>query len=196
MPKSQGLMRFFAPAKKVPIKVGNKTMQFTSTQAVRLNELADRRRAANDDDAAHGIEQPRYALEDAAFRLLQTEEIVMAQAADCKFPVYVDASGLEGTWMARTADGDVLKSSVQTLERGYLALMAKDVQRLMQTGECDISILEFSLPPDPSAAELPNAVVTALGCWGDAKKVFRLQQPLRVDRAMIYLMAPLAGVTN
>lgn len=197
MAKSQALKKFFAQAKKtVPIKIGSKLMQFTTTQAVRLGELADRRRDAADGGPARGLDQSRYSLEDAAFRLLQSEDMLLAQAADGKQLLYVDAAGLDGRWMCRNPQGEVLQSNVQTLERGYLALIDKDARTLHSQGHCDVSILELVLPPDATAAKLPRAVMTALQAWGEHKKVFRLETPLRVERQSVVLLAPLAGASN
>ena len=197
MAKSQGLRKFLAQAKKtVPIKIGNKLMQFTTTQAVRLGELADRRRDASDGGPAQGLDQPRYSLEDAAFRLLQSEDMLLAQAADGKHALYVDITGQAGRWMCRNADGEVLQSNVQPAERGFLAMIDKDVRTLHQQGHCDVSIVELVLPPDEAAADIPHAVMTALQAWGDARKAYRLETPMRVDRQSVYLMAPLAGATN
>ncbi len=197
MAKSQGLRKFFAQAKKtVPIKIGNKLMQFTTTQAVRLGELADRRRDAAEGGPAQGLDQSRYSLEDAAFRLLQSEDMLLAQAADGKQVLYVDVSGLQGRWMCRNAEGEVLQSNVQALDRGFLALIDKDAKTLHQQGHCDVSIVELVLPPDAAVANIPRDVMTALQAWGDARKAFRLEAPLRVERSAVVLMAPLAGATN
>ncbi|MEM1176084.1 MAG: hypothetical protein AAGA33_08680 [Pseudomonadota bacterium] len=197
MAKSQGLRKFFAQAKKtVPIKIGSKLMQFTTTQAVRLGELADRRRDAADGGPAQILDQSRYSLEDAAFRLLQSEDMLLAQAADGKHTLYVGIAGLDGRWMCRSTDGEVLQSNVQSLDRGYLALVKKDAKTLRQHGHCDVSILELVLPPDAAAADIPPAVMTALQAWGEVGKAFRLESPLRVDRSSVVLMAPLAGATN
>ncbi len=197
MAKSQGLRKFFAQAKKtVPIKIGNKLMQFTTTQAVRLGELADRRRDAADGGPAQGLDQLRYSLEEAAFRLLQSEDMLLAQAADGKHALYVDIAGLDGRWMCRSPDGEVLQSNVQSLDRGFLALIDKDARTLHQQGHCDVSILQLVLPPDEAAADIPHNVMTALQAWGDARKAFRLESPLRVERSSVVMMAPLAGATN
>ncbi len=192
MAKSSGLKRFFAQAKKtVPIKVGSKLMQFTTTQAVRLGQLADRRRDAANDGAANVLEQPRYSLEDAAFRLLQAEDILLAEASDGKRRLYVSIADLKGRWMCRTDAGEVLQSSVQTPTGGYLALMEKDVRALAAHGVCGVTLLEMILPPDPQSADLSRGILTALSAWGDAKKVFRLEETLQVDRSKVFLMAPL-----
>ena len=98
--------------------------------------------------------------------------------------------------MCRNADGEVLQSNVQPAERGFLAMIDKDVRTLHQQGHCDVSIVELVLPPDEAAADIPHAVMTALQAWGDARKAYRLETPMRVDRQSVYLMAPLAGATN
>lgn len=197
MAKSQGLRRFFAQAKKtVPIKVGNKLMQFTATQAIRLGSLADRHRNLDTETPANSIEKNRYSLEDAAFRLLVSEEQLLQEAVDGHRVLYVDASDATGRWMCRQTDEQVLQSGTQTLSCGFLAVLQKDVGAVARNGICGASLLELIPPPDLDALELPKATLSALSVWGDAKKVFRLEEPLQIDRTKLYFLAPLTNATN
>ena len=191
MSKPQGLRRFFQNARKtVPVKLGSKIMQFTATQAIRLGELADIRR----DTGKHQVilDRSNYSLEDAAMRLLLSEDEVIGKAIRHELSLYVSIADVPGQWMCRTESGEVLKAQEQTCISGYLALIDKDLRALATYGVCGVHILELRIPPDPESLAIPKSVTSALAAWGTATKVFRLSEVMQVDRSKIRLMPPLA----
>ncbi len=194
MAKSLGLRKFFAQAKKrVPIKVGNRLMEFTATQAVRLSDLADTRKEALAAQEKSVVDTGALSLEEAAVHLLVSEDELLAAAANGRREIYVDITGHRGRWMSKSESLGVQQSSVHKAERGYLALMQKDVATLADNGRVAVNMLTLVQSADSKALNLPRAVVGALAEWGQARKHFRLETPLTITRDAVFLLPPLAA---
>lgn len=196
MAKSQGLKRWFAKAKTVPVKVNEKTMQFTVTQAVRLGELEERHRAEQHTAPGDRAIPTAWPLKDAALRLFMSEQSVIADAAECKFPLYASIAGVRGRWTCETPDGEVRRSAPQVEDSGFLALLPRDIEAIARHGQADVSTLELRLPPQRSAADLSPRTLAALDSWGAGHKRFLPETPMRVERSRLFLMPPLHGVTG
>ena len=183
-----------AVKKKVTIPVGSELVQFTNTQAGRLQELVEYRRRDPEPGQANAFEKPRYTLEESAFRLLVTEEHLLQKAASESVDLYINVADLQGFWRYKAADGRSLQSTVQTLLSGYLALTTNSCRDLAEKGGSNVTVLELRCPSDPSAMDLEGEIVAALSVWGEGRKFFYLQEPLWVDREKIVLMAPLTAI--
>lgn len=183
-----------APRKKTAIPVGGELVPLTETQAGRLQELTEYRRHNSEPAQASAFEKPRYSLEESAFRLLVTEEQLLQKSVSGSVDLYISVRNLHGVWRYRAADGHLQQSAVQTLLSGYLALTTNSCRELAQEGSCNVAVLELRYPSNPSTLDLDNEVVAALSIWGEGRKFFCLEEPLRVDREMIVLMAPLSSI--
>jgi len=179
---------------KRPIRVGDGLVQFTKTQAGRLQELTDYRRQDAEAGQGNAFEKSRYTLEESAFRLLVTEEQLLQKAASDSLDIYVDVGGLKGLWRYKAADGRSLQSTAQKLLSGFLALTTNSCNELAGKGGSSVTVLEFRCPSDPSTMDLEEEIVAALSVWGDGRKYFCLQEPLWVDRGKLVLMAPLTAI--
>lgn len=178
---------------KVSVKVGRKVEEMTDTQAYRFAELshgdAKAARAAN----GNPFEQSRYSLEEAAFRLMLSEDEILERAASGAIGLYVRVAGLEGRWRRLDENGDAMASSARTLQGGYLALTASSCREFALNDAIKVSIVELPDQPVPAALELDGETLQELSAWGRGKKCFFLDRPHSVTRADVVLLAPLQG---
>lgn len=174
---------------KVLVSVGGKDAHLTETQSYRFSELSGQREV-DSQSTNNPLEESRYALGDAAFRLLISEDQLLRKAAAGSVRLYTDAAGLTGRWQLGDG-GDAVKSSFRALKSGFLALSTESCHELMQTGSTSVSVLDFCSNADPAATNIDNDTLETLQAWGQGHKQFYLQHPIHVDRYKVVLMAPL-----
>ena len=96
---------------KVAVKVGAKTEMLTDTQSFRFNEINETRDVSLRSAYRNPLEDSRYEIEDAAFRLMITVDEVLGRAAAGGLRLYVDVAGKSGHWARRDLKGNVSQSS-------------------------------------------------------------------------------------
>lgn len=175
---------------KVLVSVGGKDARMTETQSYRFSELNGQREADSKTASNNPLEESRYGLEDAAFRLLISEDQLLRKAAAGSVRLYTDAAGLTGRWQRGDGAGAV-KSSFLALKSGFLALNTASCHELMQKGFTSASVLNFCNLADPAATNIDRDTLETLQAWGRGRKQFYLQQPILVNHDKVVLMAPL-----
>lgn len=198
MPKANQWREIFQSVRKekMRVRVGEKCVDMTTTQAYRLDELTENRRLCTEPDATAAPGKTRYALAEASDHLNISEENLLQNAACGSISLYVNAAGLRGRWLRRMTDGGSKVSSVQTLLSGYLALSSRSCSDLTNHKSVNVSVLEFHCPADPSAVGLDRESMATLSAWGDCDKFFCLREPLSVDRTKIVLLASLPDLAR
>lgn len=193
MPQDSRWKKIFGLSKKpkVEVQVGEEAHMMTETQAYRFDELAQtgsqNRVAANDNP----LEESRYSLEDAAFRLMVDEAELLQKAALGSIRLYVDAAGLDGRWRRIDGNGDVIESSSRHLGSGYLSLSIASCKELALQGEANISLLELPDDADTATLNLDRETLLEMTGWGDEKKCFCLPAPRRLGAAAVFMLPPL-----
>ncbi|MEO1245634.1 MAG: hypothetical protein AAFX56_08100 [Pseudomonadota bacterium] len=177
----------------VAVRVGRKVEELTDTQAYRFDELTQANARTPQPANDNPFEQARYSLQDAAFRLLLSEEDLLRQAASGKSVLYINAAGLRGRWQRLGGNGKPLESSERALCSGYLALAVSSCEDLALNGSTSAAALELPEHVDPARLDLDVKAVQELSAWGKQQKRFHLCEPECVRRDRIVLLAPLAG---
>ena len=193
MPKDSRWKKIFGSRKPtVPVRVGDKAAEMTETQAYRFDELTQSgqqdARPVNDNP----LDQSRYSLADAAFRLMTDETDLLQRAAANSIKLYTDVSGLAGRWRRIDGSGDAMESSLRTLRSGYLKLGTLSCLDLAAIGSTIVSVFELPDISDPSTLELDAETLLELSAWGSEKKCFCVHEPKRVSTDEIILLAPLS----
>lgn len=198
MPKINQWREIFQSARKekMRVRVGEKYVDMTFTQAYRLDELTEDRRFCTEPDAAVGPEKTHYSLAEASAHLNVSEEKLLQNAAFGSISFYINAAGLMGRWLRRMTDGGSRVSSVQTLQAGYLALSSRSCSDLTNHKSVNVSVLEFHRPADSSAIVLDRESMAILSAWGDCDRFFCLREPLSVDRNTIVLLDSLQDLAR
>lgn len=193
MSRANQWRKIFGHTEKQKVRVGAKLEELTDTQAYRFEELTHAN--AGDSKTANGnpLEQSRYSLDEAAFRLMISEEDVLQRAVSGAIALFTGVAGFTGRWRRVASNGSAVESSVLTLRSGYLALTVGACRELIRHGATSVSILEFPNLSDPATAELDDETLTVLSAWGKQKKSFCVSEPQRVDRSRIVLLAPLVA---
>ncbi|MCH8100478.1 MAG: hypothetical protein IIB74_08580 [Proteobacteria bacterium] len=177
----------------VTVQVGDTVEELTDTQAYRFEELtrggARKAQAVYDNPLA----QPRYSLEEAAFRLMTSEDAILQRAASGTVKLYANAAGLAGRWRRLDANGGSVESSLRTLRSGYLGLTVLSCNELALSGSTRVLVFEFPDISDQSALNLDVETLQELSAWSKEKKVFCLSEPWWVDRDAIVVPAPVVG---
>lgn len=175
---------------KVLVNVAGKEARMTKTQSYRFSELSEQRGTSSQAASRNPLEESRYGLEDAAFRLLIGEDQLLRKAASGSVRLHTDAAGLTGRWQ-RGDGATAVKSSLFALKSGFLALSAESCNELLQKGFTSISFLDFCSSADPAAANIDSDTLATLQAWGSGRKRFCLEEPVLVDRNKVVLLAPL-----
>ncbi len=192
MPKASRWKHIFGQTKpKVPVQVGDKAETMTVTQAYRFDELSEPGQEDAPPANQNPLDQSKYSLADAAFRLMVSEDDLLKRAASGVVKLYTNAAGLEGRWRRIGGDGKTLESSPRTLRCGYLELTALSCLELATHGGANVLVFELPNILDPSALELDAETLQELSAWGSEKKCFCVREPRRVSRDEIVLLAPL-----
>ena len=175
---------------KVLVSVGGKNARMTETQSYRFSELKEQRDAGSPAAIDNPLEESRYRLEDASFRLLISEDQLLQKAAAGSVRLYTNAEGLTGRWQ-RGGDAGAEQSSFRTLKSGFLALTTKSCGELMNKGVTSVSVLCFYDMADPAATNIDDDTLATLNAWGRGRKQFCLREPILVDRDKVVLLGPL-----
>lgn len=190
--RKHGLWKnIFGHKEKVLVDVGGRTEQMTRTQSFRYNELKESRPRAKPEKYRNPLAESRYSLADAAFRLMIGEDELLRKAAEGRYRLYVDASGLSGRWRRRAANGEVSESGLGTIATGLLRLRQKACQELSVNGLAEVGTLDLCDKAGSADARLDDDTLLNLFGWGPGDKQFFPATPLMVDRDMIILLPPL-----
>ena len=177
---------------KVAVNVGAKTELLTDTQRFRFNEISETRDAPPRDAYRNPLEEMRYRLEDAAFRLMITADEVLARAAAGDLFLYVDVTGKSGHWARRDPEGNVSQSSVSTIRSGLLKLRSKACDDLAKHGRAVVRTLDLCRTNGLTKAGLDDNTVANLHAWGPGDKQFFPLHPLTIERDSVILLPPLS----
>jgi len=181
----------FRHREKVAVRVGGKTELLTDTQSYRFDEISDVRASPDRTTCRNPLEDARYKLADAAFRLMISEDEILAKAAAGGLHLYVDAAGKSGYWCRQDREGIVSRSSVMTIGRGLLKLRSRACTDLARHGRAIVRALDQCLANDNSQVRLDDATAANLRAWGPGHKQFLPLHPLTIERDMVILLPPL-----
>ncbi len=182
----------FGHREKVAVKVGAKTEMLTDTQSFRFSEISETRDAPMRPTYRNPLDNTRYSLEDAAFRLMISADEVLARAAAGGLRLYVDVAGKSGHWARRDVEGNVSQSSVSTISRGLLKLRTKACHDLAKHGRAVVRTLDLCRTNGLTTADLDNDTLANLRAWGPGDKQFFPLHPLTIERDTVILLPPLA----
>ena len=177
---------------KVAVNVGGKTEMLTDTQSFRFEEISGTREAPQPAGYRNPLEETQYSLEDAAFRLMITEDEVLAKAAAGGLRLYVDAAGKSGHWARRDLEGNVSQSSVFTIRAGLLKLRSRACDDLAKHGRAIVRTLDLCRTNGLTTAGLDDDTLANLRAWGPGDKQFFPLHPLTIERGDVILLPPLA----
>lgn len=181
----------FGYREKVAVDVGGKTELLTETQSYRFSELAEQNDMSPCTSYRNPLEDGRYNLSDAAFRLMISEDEVLAKADAGELRLYVDVAGTSGHWCRRDREGKVSRSSVVTIESGWLRLRTRACADLARYGRAIVRTLDLCRAADASKAGLDDKSLADLSAWGSGEKQFSPLHPLTIERDMVVLLPPL-----
>ncbi len=182
----------FRHREKVAVKVGGKTELLTNTQSFRLNEISEARDAPPRPAYRNPLDDTRYRLEDAAFRLMISEDEVLSRAAVGGLRLYVDVAGKSGHWARRDLEGNVSQSSVSTIRTGLLKLRSKACDDLAKHGRAVVRTLDLCRTNGLTTAGLDDDTLANLRAWGAGDKQFFPLHPISIERDTVILLPPLA----
>lgn len=181
----------FGYREKVAVDVGGKTELLTETQSFRFGEIAEQKDARSHPSYRNPLEDTRYKLRDAAFRLMISEDEVLAKAAIAEFRLYIDVAGTSGHWCRRDQEGNVSQSSVATIQSGWLRLRSGACEDLAKHGRAIVRTLDLCRTADASQTGLDDNTLANLNAWGFGEKQFSPLHPLTIERDMVVLLSPL-----
>lgn len=182
--------KIFGSAKSptVTVQVGAKSEDMTDTQAYRFEELKRNSSQILPKLNVNPLEQARYSLDDAAFRLMTNKADILQRAAAGSIKFYVNAAGFSGRWRRMDGPGDTAESSIQTIRSGYLELTNQSCKQLSLHDHASVSVFVLPDVPDPSGLVLDNEMLQELSAWGGGMKCFCVIEPQRVNREEIILL--------
>jgi len=181
----------FGHREKVAVDVGGKTELLTETQSYRFSEISEQQDAPPGPSYSNPLEDIRYKLSDAAFRLMISEDEVLAKAAAGDMRLYVDVAGASGYWCRCDHEGNVSQSSVTTIRSGWLRLRARACADLAKHGRAIVRTLDLCRTNDDSQTGLDGNTLANLRAWGAGEKQFFPLHPLTIERNMVVLLPPL-----
>lgn len=181
----------FGYREKVAVDVGGKTELLTQTQSYRFSEITEQKDAPSRPSYSNPLEDSRYTLSDAAFRLMITEDEVLAKAAAGELRLYIDVAGTSGHWSRRDHQGNVSQSSVATIQSGWLRLRSRACADLAKHGRAIVRTLDLCRGADASQTGLDNNTLANLSAWGAGAKQFSPLHPLTIERDMVVTLPPL-----
>lgn len=181
----------FGHREKFSVSVGDKTALLTDTQSCRFSELKESRQASPQSDYRNPLDDARLSLEDAAFRLMISEDEVLARAAAGHVRIYVDIGGKAGHWCQRSNEGEISQSSVATVRSGLLKLESKACAELARHGRATVRSLELCGTAGATQSGIDADTLANLRAWGPGKVQFFPLHPLTIDRDMVILLPPL-----
>lgn len=175
---------------KVLVEVSGKAEVMTDTQSYRFEELTSTRDTEKVAADRNPLDDPQYKLQDAAFRLMITEDELLQKAAAGSIFLYVDTAGLQGHWRRRNAAGEIHQSELKVSKSGLLALDQKTCKELAATGTAQVSTLHFRPRSDLSMLNIDQETLATLIAWGGNRQ-FCLQDPMQIGREEVLLLPPL-----
>ena len=175
---------------KVLVEVSGKTEVMTDTQSYRFEELTSSRDTEKVAADRNPLDDPHYKLQDAAFRLMITEDELLQKAAAGSIFLYVDSAGLQGHWRRRNAAGEIHESALKVSKSGLLALDQKTCKELATSGKAQVSSLHFRPRSDLSILNFDQETLATLIAWGGNRQ-FCLQDPMQISRDEVLLLPPL-----
>jgi hypothetical protein len=181
----------FGYREKVAVDVGGKTELLTETQQFRFSEISGQKAAPTRPAYSNPLEDTRYKLSDAAFRLMISEDEVLAKADAGELRLYIDVAGTSGHWCRRDQDGNLSQSSVATVQSGWLRLRSKACADLAKHGRAIVRALDLCRAADASQTGLDDNTLANLRAWGVGEKQFFPLHPLTIERDMVVLLPPL-----
>ena len=182
----------FGHREKVAVNIGDKTELLTDTQSYRFNEISEARDAPARPEYRNPLDDTHYRLVDAAFRLMISEDEVLARAAAGSLRLYVDVAGKSGHWARRDLGGNVSQSSVATIRSGLLKLRSKSCADLAKHGRAVTRALDLCRTNGLTKAGLDDHTLANLRAWGPGDKQFIPLHPLTIEREMVILLPPLS----
>lgn len=180
----------FGHKEKIAVSVGGRTELLTATQSYRFSEISEQKHVPLKPSYKNPLEDARYALSDAAFRLMISEDEVLAKAAAGDMRLYIDVAGMSGHWCRRDHEGNVSQSSVATIGTGWLKLRSRACADLSKHGRAIVRTLDLCEMADASQTSLDENTRANLGAWGQGKKQFFPLHPLTIERDMVVLLPP------
>lgn len=180
------------PKEKVAVDVGDKTELLTHTQSYRFRQIAENRDAPPQAAYRNPLENEHYCLEDAALRLMVSEDDVLAKGAAGNIRLYVDVAGQSGHWVLQEQNGTLSQSTVTTIRSGLLRLGTKACDHLSRHDRAMVRTLNLCGVNGISRAGLDDVTVANLLAWGPGDKQFFPLHPLTVERDMVVLLPPLS----
>ena len=181
----------FGHREKVAVNVGGKTELLTNTQSFRFSELSDSESMPSPAAYRNPLEDTQYSLSDAAFRLMISEDEVLARAAAGKLRLYTDMSNKSGYWCRQDFEGNVMRSEVMTIQSGLLRLRSKACSDLSQHGRAIVRTLDLCKTNGQSRAGIDATTLENLQAWGPGDKQFFPLHPLTIERDAVVLLPPL-----
>jgi len=181
----------FGYREKVAVDVGGKTELLTETQSFRFSEIAEQKDAALCPSYSNPLEDTRYKLSDAAFRLMISENEVLAKADAGELRLYVDVAGTSGHWSRRDHEGNVSQSTVATIQSGWLRLRTRACADLAKHGRAIVRTLDLCRVADASLTGLDDNSLANLSAWGSGEKQFSPLHPITIERDTVVLLPPL-----
>jgi hypothetical protein len=178
----------FGHREKVAVEVDGKIELLTDTQSFRFSEISEMRDISSRQSYRNPLEDTCYRLEDAAFRLMVSEDEVLEKAAGGDLHLYVNAAGMPGRWRRRDQEGNVSQSVVATVRSGMLMLRSKACADLSKHGRAIVRALDLGRSNELSQAGIDENTLANLRAWGPGEKQFFPLHPLRVERDMVVLL--------
>ena len=169
--------KIFTPTdEKVQVTVGGRLAELTRTQSYRYNELSG------------SFTLQRRTLAESARRRKQTEASLFAAAGDGHLVLYVNCTGLSGTWRLEQPAGQSQRTKPLTLKSGYLALPAAVCSKLSQQSSAIITVVEFKPSTEPEVLDLDPGQLAELTAQDAVRRYFCLSQPMTVRPDSVYLI--------
>lgn len=181
----------FGHREKVAVNVGGKTELLTDTQSFRFSELTEQKDVPPRPSYSNPLEDTRYQLRDAAFRLMISEDEVLAKVVAGDLSLYADVAGTSGHWCRRDQAGNVSQSSVATIHSGLLKLRFRACEDLAKHGRAIVRTLDLCQTDDVLQTGIDNNTLANLRAWGVGEKQFTPLHPLTIERDMVVLLPPL-----
>lgn len=181
----------FGQKEKVVVDVGGESHAMTHTQKFRFEELRESQRQLDSRAYKNPLEDSRYGLDDAAFRLMLSPDEVLDKAIAGKYRVYVDASDVTGTWRRREPSGTVSQSRLATIRSGLLRLRRKSLEALRRSDAVQVGVLDYCPRAAKTDQRLDCDSLANLEGWGPGDKQFFPVAPMVVERSRLVLLPPL-----
>ncbi len=193
MPTINQLKKILGQTEKstVRVEVSGKYEELTDTQSIRFEELAKIRGTETPSADRNPLEESEYSLEDAALRLMATEDELIGKAAAGSIILYADATGLSGHWQHRDTGGEIHRSAEEVMKSGLLALEKSACQQLANADSIDVTVLDYHSRSDPTTLKFDSRTLTRLVTSGPGSRRFFLRDPLQITRGDVLLLPPL-----